>query len=179
MASNSFHGTTILAVRRGDKVALGGDGQVTLGQTAVKHKARKVRREADGKVLVGFAGSVGDSFTLLENFERLLKDHHGNVLRAATELARRWRTDRVLRRLESLLAVASAETTLLLSGSGEVIEPDDGVVGIGSGGDYAAAAAKALVAHTTLGPAEIVRAGLSIAADICVYTNHNIVVEEL
>lgn len=179
MTRNHFHGTTILAVRRGARVAVGGDGQVTLGQTAVKHKAKKIRRLAEGKVLVGFAGSVADSFTLLEMFERLVKDQHGNVLRAATELAKRWRTDRILRRLESLLAVASTEHTLIISGGGEVIEPDDGVIGIGSGGEYAAAAAKALVAHTEMAPAEIVRAALSIAGDICVYTNHEIMVEEL
>ena len=179
MASEKYHATTILGIRREDAVALGGDGQVTIGSTAVKHKACKVRKIGGGKVLAGFAGSVADAFTLLEMFERLLKDQNGHVLRAATELARRWRTDKILRRLESLLAVASSEHMLLISGGGEVIEPDDGVIGIGSGGDYAAAAGKALVAHTDLSPPEIVSAALNIAADICVYTNHHITVEEL
>jgi ATP-dependent HslUV protease subunit HslV len=160
-------------------VALGGDGQVTIRDTIVKADAHKVRRLYDDKVLVGFAGSAADAFALLEKFEAKLDEHQGNVLRAAYELARDWRTDRVLRRLESLLAVADRTTSLLISGSGDVIVPTDGVIGIGSGGPYAVSAARALLRHTALQPAEIVCKALEIASEICVYTNQNIHVEEL
>jgi ATP-dependent HslUV protease subunit HslV len=171
--------TTILSVRRGGLAALGGDGQVTLGSSIMKADANKVRRLADGRVLTGFAGSAADAFALLERFEARLKDFPGNVPRAATELAKDWRTDRVLRRLEALLAVVDARHTLLVTGTGDVIQPTDGVLGIGSGGNYAVAAARALLAHTELSAPEIVRRALEIAADIDVYTNRNIVVEEL
>ena len=171
--------TTILAVRRGDVVAMGGDGQVSLGQTAVKHDARKLRRLADGKVLAGFAGSAADAFALLEQFDGKLQQHKGNLRRAAIELAKEWRTDRVLRRLESLLIVVSSEAMLLIGGSGDVIESSDGIIGIGSGGMYAVAAARALLAETALSPAEIVQKSLLITADICVYTNAQITVETL
>ncbi len=171
--------TTILAVRRGDVVAMGGDGQVSLGQTAVKHDARKLRRLADGKVLAGFAGSAADAFALLDQFDGKLQQHKGNLRRAAIELAKEWRTDRVLRRLESLLVVASSEAMLLIGGAGDVIEPSDGIIGIGSGGMYAVAAARALLAETALSPAEIVQKSLLITADICVYTNTQITVETL
>lgn len=174
-----FHATTILAVRRSGAVAIGGDGQVSLGNTIVKADAAKIRRLAEGSVLVGFAGSAADSFALMERFEAKLKDHPGNLPRAATELAKEWRTDRVLRRLEAMLIAVDARHTLLLSGSGDVIQPADGIVGIGSGGNYALAAARALVAHSSLGAAEIVRASLQIAAGIDVYTNASITVEEL
>ena len=169
--------TTILTVRRDGKAAIGGDGQVTLGETVVKGKARKIRRLYHGKVVVGFAGASADAFSLMEKFEAKLEEFRGNVMRSSYELARDWRTDRALRRLESLLAVVDAETSLLISGSGDVIEPDDGIIGIGSGGQYAVAAARALVAHTKMGAAEVVEAALQIAADICVYTNHEIIVE--
>lgn len=171
--------TTILAVRTAAGVAIGGDGQVTLGATVVKHNAIKLRRLHDGKVLAGFAGGTADAMTLLDKFEGMLKKAQGNVARAAVELAKEWRTDRFLRRLESLLLVADKERTLLVSGQGDVIEPDDGVAGIGSGGAYAVAAARALVAHTKLRPAEIVKEALEITARICIYTNAQFVVEEL
>ena len=171
--------TTILTVRRQGQVAIGGDGQVTLGDTIVKHQARKIRRLYDDKVVVGFAGSTGDAFALLERFEAKLKDFQGNVPRAATELAKEWRTDRALRRLESLLAVVDTEHSLLLSGSGDVLAPDDGIIGIGSGGALATAAARALLLHTQLDAAEIVETALHIAADLCVYTNHECYVEVL
>lgn len=174
-----FRATTILAVRRGGTAALGGDGQVSLGNTIMKADAAKIRRLAEGSVLVGFAGSAADSFALLERFEAKLKDHPANLPRAATELAKEWRTDRALRRLEAMLIAVDARHTLLLSGSGDVIQPDDGIVGIGSGGSYALAAARALVAHTELSAARIVRASLEIAAGIDVFTNTNITVEEL
>ncbi len=174
-----FHGTTILSVRRGSTVALGGDGQVTFGANVLKSDAVKVRRIREGKVLVGFAGAVADSFALLERFEEKLAGHGGNLLRAAGELSRDWRTDRVLRRLESMLAVADAEYSLLLSGNGEVIQPSDGIIAIGSGGSSALAAARALLAHTQLGAEEIVRRALEIAAEICIYTNRQIHVEVL
>ena len=173
------HSTTILTVRRGDRVALGGDGQVTLGTSIVKADAVKIRRLLEGRVLTGFAGSSADAFALLERFEARLKDFPGNVPRAATELAKDWRTDRALRRLEALLAVVDHQHTLLITGNGDVIQPSDGILGIGSGGSYATAAARALVQHSTLGPAEIVRRSLEIAADIDIYTNRNIVVEEM
>ena len=171
--------TTILAVRRDNQVAIGGDGQVTLGNTVVKHDTNKIRRLAGGKVLCGFAGSAADAFALLERFEGKVEQFKGNTRRAAIELAKEWRTDRVLRRLESLLAVVDANTSLIIGGSGDVIEPTDGIVGIGSGGMFAAAAARALLAHSSLNAADIVRESLTIAADICIYTNHHLVVETL
>lgn len=174
-----IRGTTILCVRHRGVVALGGDGQVTLGSVIVKAQANKLRRLAEGQVLCGFAGASADAFALLERFEARLKDFPGNMPRAATELAKDWRTDRVLRRLEALLAVADARHTLLLTGTGDVIQPDDGVLGIGSGGGFAVAAARALVAHSGLGAREIVRMALEIAAGIDVYTNRHIQVEEL
>lgn len=177
---NTFHATTIVAVRHKGKTAIAGDGQVTFGQnTIMKTTARKVRRLYHGKILAGFAGSVADAFTLFEKFEAKLEEYNGNLMRASVELAKDWRTDRVLRKLEALLLVADAETLLMLSGSGEVIEPDGDVAAIGSGGFYALSAARALVKHTDLPAAEIAQEALSIAADICVYTNHNIKVEEL
>ena len=171
--------TTILTVRRGNVVAMGGDGQVTVGSSIMKADAAKLRRLMDGKVLTGFAGSAADSFALLERFEAKLKDYPSNVPRAATELAKEWRTDRALRRLEAMMAVVDAKHTLLLSGNGDVIQPTDSVLGIGSGGNYAVAAARALIAHSDLGAVAIVRAALEIAAGIDVYTNTNIEVEEL
>ncbi len=171
--------TTILTVRHRGRVAMGGDGQVTLGDSIVKADSNKIRRLMGGQVMTGFAGSTADAFALLERFEAKLKDHPANVPRAATELAKEWRTDRVLRRLEALMAVVDVENTLLLSGNGDVIQPTDGILGIGSGGNYAVAAARALVAYSDLGATEIVHKALEIAADIDVYTNRNIVVEEL
>ena len=171
--------TTILSVRHRGVVALGGDGQVTLGQSIMKADSIKIRRLMDGKVITGFAGSSADAFALLERFEAKLKDYPANVPRAATELAKEWRTDRMLRRLEALLAVVDTKHTLLVTGTGDVIQPTDDVLGIGSGGNYAVAAARALIARSDLGAAEIVRTALEIAADIDVYTNKNIVVEEL
>lgn len=171
--------TTILTVRHDGRVAIGGDGQVTIGDTVVKHQARKIRRLHDGRVAVGFAGATADAFALLERFEAKLKDFQGNVPRAATEMAKEWRTDRVLRRLECLLAVVDPEHSLLLSGAGDVITPDDGIIGIGSGGAVATAAARALVAHSSLDAPAIVEAALRIAAGLCVYTNDRIHVEEV
>ncbi|HEY3245335.1 MAG TPA: ATP-dependent protease subunit HslV [Phycisphaerae bacterium] len=177
--AEQLRSTTILTVRRGEAAALGGDGQVTLGNTAIKHDARKIRRLADGSILCGFAGTAADAFALLERFEGKLEQFKGNLRRAAIELAKEWRTDRILRRLESLIAVVGKEATLMISGSGDVIEPSDGVLGIGSGGMFAAAAARALLEHTTLPPERIVEISLHIAADICVFTNHDIIVEKL
>jgi ATP-dependent HslUV protease subunit HslV len=174
-----YRATTILTVRKDGRVAIGGDGQVSLGQTVMKADAVKIRPLADGKVLAGFAGGAADAFSLLERFEAKLKDYPANMPRAATELAKEWRTDRVLRRLEAMIAVVDAQHTLLVSGTGDVIQPSDGILGIGSGGNYAQAAAKALMLHSNLSAKEIVRAALEIAADICVYTNRNIVIEEL
>jgi ATP-dependent HslUV protease subunit HslV len=174
-----FRSTTILTVRHNGRVAMGGDGQVTMGSAIMKADAMKIRRVGDNRVLTGFAGSSADAFALLERFEAKLKDFPANVPRAATELAKEWRTDRILRRLEALLAVVDAQHTLLVSGTGDVIQPTDGILGIGSGGSYAVAAARALVTHATLSAAEIVRAALEIAAGIDIYTNTNIVVEEL
>ncbi len=174
-----LHATTILTVRHQGKVAMGGDGQVTLGTAIMKADAVKIRRLAMGSVLCGFAGGAADAFALLERFEAKLKDYPANVPRAATELAKEWRTDRVLRRLEALLVVADGKHTLLVSGTGDVIQPTDGLVGIGSGGNYALAAARALVAHTDLDAVRIVRIALEIAAGIDIYTNSNILVEEL
>ena len=171
--------TTILSVRRGDQVALGGDGQVTLGNVVAKHDAVKVRKLAGGKVLTGFAGSAADAFSLLERFEKKLSEHPDNTRRAVIELAKEWRTDRVLRRLEAMLAVADKTTSLIVSGAGDVIEPTDGVIGIGSGGPYALSAAKALVQHSQLGAKEIVESALRIAGEICIYTNTSIKVETL
>jgi ATP-dependent HslUV protease subunit HslV len=171
--------TTILAMRHRGGVAVGGDGQVTLGQVVMKSDAHKVRRLYNGKVLAGFAGAAADAFSLLERFEAKLKDYQGNVPRAATELAKDWRMDRMLRRLEAMLVAADREHLLLVSGTGDVIQPTDGVVAIGSGGPYALAAARALIVHTELTAAQIVRAGLEIAGDLCIYTNRNIEIEEL
>ena len=175
-----FHSTTIVAVKRGGQVALAGDGQVTFGNsTVMKATARKVRRLYHDKIIAGFAGSVADAFTLFEKFEEKLESTHGHLQRAAVALAKDWRTDKILRRLEALLLVADKVTILLLSGNGEVIEPDGDVAAIGSGGFYALAAARALIAHTELKASEIAKEALSIAADICVFTNQNIIVEEL
>ncbi len=175
-----FHATTIVAVRYQGKTAIAGDGQVTFGQnTVMKHNAKKVRRLYHGKVLAGFAGSVADAFTLFEKFEGKLEEYNGNMMRAAVELAKEWRSDRVLRRLEALLIVVDAAHLLIISGNGEVIEPDDGVTAIGSGGPYALAAARALVQHSALSADAIARTALEIAANICVYTNDHITVEEL
>lgn len=174
-----LQGTTVLAVKRGSRVALAADGQVTLGNTILKHKARKVRRLYQNKVLAGFAGSVADAFALFEKFEGKLEQYHGNLMRAAVELGKEWRTDRMLRRLEALLIAADKEHLLVISGSGEIIEPDDGAIAIGSGGPYALAAARALLAHTEMGAGEIARRALEIAAEICIYTNAQITVEEL
>ena len=176
----TFHATTICAVRKNGQTAIAGDGQVTFGERAImKANARKVRKLYHGKVLAGFAGSVADAFTLFEKFESKLESYNGNLQRAAVELAKDWRTDRVLRKLEALLLVADQKQLLMLSGNGEVIEPDGDVAAIGSGGFYALAAARAMSKHTELPAKEIAREALSIAADICVYTNHNIIVEEL
>lgn len=174
-----FHGTTILCVRRGDQVALGGDGQVTLGNIVMKGTARKVRKVYGGKVLVGFAGGTADAFTLLDRFEGKLDKHQGNLLRASVELAKDWRTDRVLRRLEAMLLVADASSTLVITGNGDVLEPEGGVGAIGSGGTYAQSAAKALVENTELAPAEIVKKSLTIAGELCIYTNLNHIIETL
>jgi ATP-dependent HslUV protease subunit HslV len=171
--------TTILAVRHGGVVALGGDGQVTQGGTVVKHDAVKIRRLHDGKVLAGFAGGTADAMTLLDKYEGMLKKAQGNMAKAAVDLAKEWRTDRFLRRLESLLLVANREHILLISGQGDVIEPDDGVAGIGSGGPYAVAAARALVRHSKLPAKEIVKEAMGIAAGICIYTNEHLHIEEL
>jgi ATP-dependent HslUV protease subunit HslV len=175
--SPAARSTTILSVRRNGQVALGGDGQVTLGNTVVKHDALKIRRVGGGKVLVGFAGSAADAFALLERFERHLGEHPDNTRRAVIELAKDWRTDRALRRLEAMLAVVDAKTSLIASGAGDVIEPTDGVIGIGSGGPYAQAAAAALLAHSDLTAKQIVEYALKIAGEICIYTNTNVKVE--
>jgi ATP-dependent HslUV protease subunit HslV len=175
-----FQATTIVAVKKGKHVAMAGDGQVTLGQaTVMKHKAKKVRRLFNGQVIAGFAGSVADAFTLFDKFEKKLEEFHGNLQRAAVELAKDWRTDKMLRHLEALLIVADCQNLLLLSGSGEIIEPDDGIAAIGSGGNYALAAARALALHTEMPPADLVKEALTVAASICVYTNDQVTVEEL
>jgi len=174
-----YHGTTILSVRRGDRVALGGDGQVTLGSIVVKAGARKVRRLYNEKILAGFAGGTADAFTLFERFEAKLEQHQGKLLRAAVELAKDWRTDRALRRLEAMLAVADREHSLIITGNGDVLEPEHGIVAIGSGGAYAQSAARALLENTELAPAEIIKKSLSIAGDLCIYTNQNHVIEVL
>ena len=178
MSLPSFHATTIVSARRGERVVIGGDGQVTLGNTVVKSNARKVRRLAGGRVLAGFAGATADAFTLFELFEQKL-EKHGQLVRAAVELAKDWRTDRRLGRLEAMLAVVDKESSLLISGNGDVLEPEHGLIAIGSGGPFAQAAAKALYDNTELGPREIVEKALKIAGDICIYTNHNAVIEEL
>ena len=174
-----YHGTTILSVRRGNSVALGGDGQVTLGNIVVKAGARKVRRLYNEKILAGFAGGTADAFTLFERFEAKLEQHQGKLLRAAVELAKDWRTDRMLRRLEAMLAVADREHSLVITGNGDVLEPEDGVGAIGSGGSYAQSAAKALQENTDLSPVEIVKKSLTIAAQLCIYTNHSLTIETL
>jgi ATP-dependent HslUV protease subunit HslV len=174
-----FHGTTILCVRRGDTVAMAGDGQVSMGDTIFKGNARKVRRLAKGGVLAGFAGGTADAFTLTEKFEAQLESHNNNLTRAAVALAREWRSDRVLRRLEALLTVADNSASLIISGNGDVIEPEDGIMAIGSGGQYAMAAARALLRHSELPAPEIARTALGIAGEICVYTNSNITLETL
>ena len=176
---STIRSTTILAVRHQGGVAIGGDGQVTLGNVVMKSDAHKIRRLHNGKVICGFAGASADAFALLERFEAKLKDFQGNVPRAATELAKEWRTDRILRRLEAMLIVLDRDNLLLLSGTGDVIQPTDHVLAIGSGGPYALAAARALMAHTQMTPGEVVRHGLEIAGDICIYTNRNIEVEEV
>jgi ATP-dependent HslUV protease subunit HslV len=174
-----LHATTILSVRRGGLVVVAGDGQVTLGNTVVKGGARKVRRLGDGTAIGGFAGAAADGITLFEKLDGKLREHRGNLRRAAVELAKDWRSDRVLRRLEAMLVVADKESTYLLSGAGDVIEPDDGLTAIGSGGSFALAAARALHAHTEMTARAIAEAALGIAADICIYTNHNLTIEEL
>jgi ATP-dependent HslUV protease subunit HslV len=174
-----FHGTTILAVRRAGKVALGGDGQVTLGNVVIKAGARKVRRLYQDRILAGFAGGTADAFTLFERFEAKLDKHQGNLMRSAVELAKDWRTDRILRRLEAMLAVADRTASLIITGAGDVLEPEHGLIAIGSGGPYAQAAARALLDNTDLDADGIVRRSLAIAADLCIYTNQNVIVEVL
>lgn len=177
--TKTIHATTILAVRRNGKTAIAGDGQVTVGETVMKHNARKVRKMYNDRVLAGFAGATADAFTLFEKFEAKLEQHHGNLTRAAVELAKDWRTDRVLRRLEALMIVADTERCFVLSGTGDVIEPEDGIAAIGSGGPYALAASRALMAQTDLTARATVEAAMRIAGDICIYTNKEITVEEL
>jgi ATP-dependent HslUV protease subunit HslV len=174
-----FHGTTILSARRGKRVALGGDGQVTLGNVVIKAGARKVRRLYQDRILAGFAGGTADAFTLFERFEAKLEKHQGNLLRSAVELAKDWRTDRILRRLEAMLGVADRETSLVLTGAGDVLEPEHGIIAIGSGGAFAQAAARALLENSDLAAEAIVRKSLAIAGELCIYTNQNIVVEVL
>ena len=175
----TFHATTILAVRRDDRAVLAGDGQVTLGSTIVKQGARKIRRLYNDKILAGFAGSAADSFALFARFESKLEQYRGNLERSAVELAKDWRTDRALRRLEAMLVVLDQKSTFLLSGTGDLIEPDEGIIGIGSGGAFAQAAAQALSRHTAMAPREIAQHAMSIAAEICIYTNSNLTIEEL
>src|SRR6476660_2286934 len=177
--TDTFHATTIVSVRRGERVVIGGDGQVTLGNTVMKANARKVCRLGKGDVLAGFAGATADAFTLFELFEQKLDKHGGQLTRAAVELAKDWRTERRLGKLEALLAVADKETSLIIGGTGDVIEPEDGIIAIGSGGPYALSAARALLAHTELDARSVVEEALKIAGDVCIYTNRNIVVEEL
>ena len=176
---NGTRGTTIVAVSRDGRVAMAGDGQVTLGATVLKHTARKIRRLPEDRVLAGFAGATADAFTLFERFEAKLGEFRGNMRRAAVELAKEWRTDRVLRRLDALMVVSDGRDLMLLSGGGDVVEPDDGVIGVGSGGPFAQAAARALLRHTSMPAAEIAREALMIAAGICIYTNENATVEEI
>lgn len=179
VTQQSFHGTTILSVRRGRRVALGGDGQVTLGNVVVKASARKVRRLYQDRILAGFAGGTADAFTLFERFEAKLDKHQGNLMRSAVELAKDWRTDRILRRLEAMLVVADRENSLIITGSGDVLEPEFGLVAIGSGGPYAHAAARALLENADMPPETIVSKALGIAADLCIYTNQQHVIEVL
>lgn len=179
MLTDAWHGTTIIAVRRDNQVAMAGDGQVTIGNTVVKHTARKIRRLYNDKVLAGFAGAVADALTLFQRFEEKLDEYHGNLRRAAFELARDWRTDRVLRRLEALLIVANIDDLLLVAGSGEILEPDEGVIGVGTGGAYAEAAARALLKFTELDAPTIAREALNIASRLCIYTNDQVIVEKL
>lgn len=174
-----YRGTTILSVRRNGKVVIGGDGQVSLGNTVMKGNARKVRRLHNGQVIAGFAGGTADAFTLFERFEGKLEEYNGNLTRAAIELAKDWRSDRAMRRLEALLAVADSETSLIITGNGDVIEPEDNLIAIGSGGPFAQSAARALLDNTDMSARDIVEKGLGIAADICIYTNHNRTIEEL
>ena len=175
----AFHGTTIVSVRRGAAVALGGDGQVTLGNIIVKQTARKVRRLYHDRILAGFAGATADAFTLFECFEGKLEKHQGHLVRSAVELAKDWRTDRILRRLEAMLAVADHESSLIITGNGDVLEPEFGLIAIGSGGPYAQAAARALLDHTEMPPAEIIKNALTIAGDLCIYTNQSHTIESL
>jgi ATP-dependent HslUV protease, peptidase subunit HslV len=177
--SAQMHGTTVLCVRRDNKVVMAGDGQVTLGESVVKHSAKKIRRLFEDKVLAGFAGSTADAFSLFSRFENKLQEHHGNLARSAVELAKEWRTDRALRHLDALLLVADTKGTFLLSGHGDIIEPDDGIVAIGSGGSFALAAARALAKNTKMNAKEIVHEAMRIAADICIFTNGNFTIEEL
>ncbi len=179
MKKGEIRGTTVIAVRHGGQVVIAGDGQVTLGNTVVKQKAKKVRRLFNGKVISGFAGATADAFTLFERLDAKIESYGGNLLRAAVELAKDWRTDKLLRRLEAMLIAADSSHTLLISGSGDVIEPDDGIIAIGSGGPYALSAARALVAHSSLSARQIAESALEIAADICIYTNHSFVYESL
>ena len=174
-----FHGTTILSVRRKNQVAIGGDGQVSMGNTIVKSNARKIRRLYHEQIIAGFAGATADAFTLFELFEAKLEKHQGNLMRAAVELAKDWRTDKILRRLEALLAVADKNSSLIVSGNGDVIEPEEGIIAIGSGGNYALAAAKALLANTTLSAQKIVTKSLQISANICIYTNTNFTIDQI
>ncbi len=174
-----YHGTTILSVRRGSSVAMGGDGQVTLGNVVIKSTARKVRRLYQGRILAGFAGGTADAFTLFERFEAKLDKHQGNLLRSAVELAKDWRSDRALRRLEAMLSVADREVSLIITGNGDVLEPEQGIVAIGSGGSYAQSAARALLENSELSPRDIVTKSLEIAGDICIYTNRNFTIEAL
>jgi len=174
-----YHGTTILSVRRGNVVAMGGDGQVTLGNIVIKATARKVRRLYQGRILAGFAGGTADALTLFERFEAKLDKHQGNLLRSAVELAKDWRSDRALRRLEAMLSVADREVSLIITGNGDVLEPEQGIVAIGSGGSYAQSAARALLENTELSPRDIVTKSLEIAGDICIYTNRNFTIEAL
>jgi ATP-dependent HslUV protease subunit HslV len=174
-----YHGTTILSVRRGESVAMGGDGQVTLGNIVIKAGARKVRRLYQDRILAGFAGGTADAFTLFERFEAKLEKHQGHLVRSAVELAKDWRTDRILRRLEAMLTVADPESTLIITGAGDVLEPEFGIAAIGSGGAYAQSAARALLEHTDLDPETIVREAIGIAADVCIYTNRNLTLETL
>lgn len=175
----TWHGTTILSVRKNDKVVIAGDGQVTLGQTVIKANARKVRRLGSGNIVAGFAGATADAFTLFERLESKLEQHPGNLTRAAVEMAKDWRTDRYLRRLEAMMAVADAKVSLVLTGTGDVLEPEDGLIGIGSGGSFALAAARALIDRDDVDAEAIARRAMQIAADICVYTNGNLIVEAL
>lgn len=179
MNPQGSYGTTIISVRKDGKVAIGGDGQVTIGSTIMKHNAKKIRRMYNEKVIAGFAGATADAMTLFEKFEARLEAYHGNITRAAVELAKDWRTDRILRRLEALLIVSDSEHSFIISGTGDVIEPEDGIAAIGSGGAFAQAAAKALIKYSTLSAREIVEESMKIASKICIYTNEEIIVEEL